>query len=64
MSQTPAHTPQATIAITVKGQPLGEVVVRFYDDVAPRHVHNFLTLARQGFYDGTTFHRVIPGFMI
>ncbi len=57
-------TPHAMISVTVKGQPLGEIVVRFYDDVAPKHVQNFLTLARQGFYDGTTFHRVIPGFMI
>ena len=55
---------QATIAVTVKGQPVGDIVVRFYDDVAPKHVENFLTLAKQGFYDGTTFHRVIPGFMI
>ena len=55
---------QATIAVTVKGQPVGDIVVRFYDDVAPKHVENFLTLAKQGFYDRTTFHRVIPGFMI
>ena len=33
-------------------------------DKAPGHVKNFLDLARKGFYDGTTFHRVIPGFMI
>ena len=55
---------QATIAVTVKGQPVGDIVVGFYDDVAPKHVENFLTLAKQEFYNGTTFHRVIPGFMI
>ena len=42
----------------------GEMSVRFYPDDAPRHVDNFVNLAKMGFYDGTTFHRVIPGFMI
>jgi len=42
----------------------GKMELEFYTDVAPEHVNNFLELARQGFYDGTTFHRVIPGFMI
>jgi peptidyl-prolyl cis-trans isomerase B (cyclophilin B) len=42
----------------------GEIRLRFFPDVAPGHVENFKKLARQGFYDGTTFHRVIPGFMI
>ncbi len=42
----------------------GEMVLEFFPDKAPGHVENFLNLARQGFYDGTTFHRVIPGFMI
>ncbi|HKP01611.1 MAG TPA: peptidylprolyl isomerase, partial [Nitrospiraceae bacterium] len=35
-----------------------------YPDVAPNHVGNFIRLAKSGFYDGTIFHRVIPGFMI
>ncbi|WP_447863360.1 peptidylprolyl isomerase [Nitrospira calida] len=47
-----------------KGQTLGEIVLRFFPDVAPNHVSNFVKLAKQGFYNGTTFHRVIPGFMI
>lgn len=55
---------RATIAITSKGQPLGEMVLRFFPDVAPGHVKNFVKLSRDGFYNGTTFHRVIPGFMI
>ena len=42
----------------------GVMVVEFYPDVAPNHVENFKKLARSGFYDGTAFHRVIPGFMI
>ena len=44
--------------------PLGDIEIEFLPDKAPRHVKNFLDLARKGFYDGTTFHRVIPGFMI
>ena len=42
----------------------GEMVVEFWSDVAPKTVENFKTLAKQGFYDGTCFHRVIKGFMI
>ena len=42
----------------------GEIEIEFLADLAPGHVKNFLDLARKGFYDGTTFHRVIPGFMI
>lgn len=55
---------RATIHVTVKGEPLGEIALRFYEDVAPNHVKNFVTLAKSKFYDGCTFHRVIPGFMI
>jgi peptidyl-prolyl cis-trans isomerase B (cyclophilin B) len=42
----------------------GEIELEFLDAKAPGHVKNFKDLAKQGFYDGTTFHRVIPGFMI
>ncbi|MGE5893892.1 MAG: peptidylprolyl isomerase [bacterium] len=42
----------------------GDITVRFFPDVAPNHVNNFIELAKKGFYNGTTFHRVIPGFMI
>ena len=55
---------KATIAVTSKGQPMGEIVLRFFPDVAPSHVTNFVKLSKEGFYNGTTFHRVIPGFMI
>ena len=43
---------------------MGEMVLEFWSDVAPKHVENFKTLAKKGFYDGTCFHRVIKGFMI
>ncbi len=43
---------------------LGSITLKFFPDVAPGHVKNFVDLAKKGFYDGTTFHRVIPGFMI
>jgi peptidyl-prolyl cis-trans isomerase B (cyclophilin B) len=42
----------------------GEMVIEFWPEVAPNTVENFKKLARQGFYDGTCFHRVIKGFMI
>ncbi len=42
----------------------GEIELEFLNDKAPGHIKNFLDLAKKGFYDGTTFHRVIPGFMI
>ncbi|MEQ1823351.1 MAG: peptidylprolyl isomerase [Fimbriimonadaceae bacterium] len=42
----------------------GRIILRFFEDKAPNHVKNFKDLAKKGFYDGTTFHRVIPGFMI
>ena len=42
----------------------GEIEIEFLPDKAPGHVKNFVDLAKKGFYNGTTFHRVIPGFMI
>lgn len=59
-----SHETRATIKVAIKGEPMGEVVLRFFPDVAPNHVKNFIKLAKEKFYDGTTFHRVIPGFMI
>ena len=43
---------------------LGNIELKFFPEVAPNHVNNFIELAKKGFYDGSTFHRVIPGFMI
>jgi len=57
---TPAAAPEVGVITTSEGV----MVVEFYPDVAPNHVANFKKLARSGFYDGTAFHRVIPGFMI
>lgn len=42
----------------------GTIKVELYPDVAPNTVNNFISLVQKGFYDGTIFHRVIPGFMI
>jgi peptidyl-prolyl cis-trans isomerase B (cyclophilin B) len=54
-------TSQPRAVITTR---FGEIEIEFFPDKAPGHVDNFLKLARQGVYDGTLFHRVIPGFMI
>ncbi len=43
---------------------LGDIKIRLYSDAAPRHVENLLNLVKIAFYDGTTFHRVVPGFII
>ena len=42
----------------------GKIELEFFPEVAPNHVNNFIELAKKGFYDGSTFHRIIPGFMI
>jgi peptidyl-prolyl cis-trans isomerase B (cyclophilin B) len=42
----------------------GKITIKFFPDVAPGHVQNFIDLAKKGVYDNTVFHRVIPGFMI
>lgn len=42
----------------------GEMEIKFFPEKAPKHVENFVALAKSGFYNGTIFHRVIPGFMI
>ena len=63
MSDVSENT-KATISVSSKGVSIGEIVLRFFPDVAPGHVKNFVKLSKDGFYNGTTFHRVIPGFMI
>jgi len=42
----------------------GDMEILFFPEKAPKHVENFIALAKSGFYNGTIFHRVIPGFMI
>jgi cyclophilin family peptidyl-prolyl cis-trans isomerase len=48
----------------IQVREFGEIRIRFLTDKAPGHVENFKKLARAGFYDGTTFHRIVPGFVI
>lgn len=55
-----SETQEVAIIKTVHG----EMTVRFWDDVAPKTVENFKSLARKKFYDGTAFHRIVKGFMI
>ena len=52
-------SPKATIKTK-----FGDMDVVFFPEKAPKHVESFMTLAKSGFYNGTIFHRVIPGFMI
>ena len=61
---TPAEIKKYETAKATIATRFGKIVVRFFPDVAPMHVKNFVTLAEAGFYNGTPFHRVIPGFMI
>jgi cyclophilin family peptidyl-prolyl cis-trans isomerase len=53
-----------TDQVAVVETKFGKIVIELYDKDAPKTVANFIKLVKQGFYDGTTFHRVIPGFMI
>ena len=52
---------QQTLTLTLDSG--GDVVIRLRSDLAPGHVERIVSLAREGFYDGVVFHRVIPGFM-
>ena len=52
---------QTTAVLETK---FGEITLKFFPDVAPNHVNSFIELASKGFFDGTTFHRVVPGFVI
>src|SRR5471032_2800896 len=56
---TPAPAENAIIKTSY-----GEMTLAFWPDVAPKTVENFKKLAREGFYDGTAFHRIIKGFMV
>ncbi len=56
----PAKAPTAVITLE-KG---GQITVELFPTDAPKHVENFVKLARQGFYDGQRFHRVVPGFVV
>ena len=50
--------------VTIEMENGGVMKAELYPEVAPNTVNNFISLVKKGFYDGTIFHRVIPGFMI
>ena len=56
-------TENRTEEVSVISTKFGEMIVRLYD-ATPEHKANFLKLAKEGFYDSTTFHRIIEGFMV
>ena len=60
MSDKSIEDPENTLLVSLK---TGEVVIKLHPELAPQHVARVKELARQGFYDGTPFHRVIEGFM-
>jgi peptidyl-prolyl cis-trans isomerase B (cyclophilin B) len=64
LTKWPADYPITGDNVAVISTKFGDIVLEFFPDVAPNHVRNFKYLADHGFYDGCTFHRVIPGFMI
>ncbi len=68
---TPAYSAAALAELTAKPDtklvittPLGAIKLQMFEKIAPNHVAQISKLAKEGFYDGTTFHRVISGFMI
>jgi len=63
-SATPKTTVGDAKEVAIIKTTEGEMVLEFWSDVAPKTVENFKKLAKQGFYDGTAFHRIIKGFMI
>ena len=64
VEMTPIALPPSSGPKAIIKTKFGDIHIKFYPDVAPNHVANFIKLAKSGFYDGTIFHRVIPGFMI
>ena len=61
---TPEEIKKMSETTAIIETKFGNIELRFFPDVAPNHVNNFIELAKKGFYDGTLFHRVIPKFMI
>ena len=56
-------TQNSEITDPSENPPIGKVLIKLYPDVAPKHVAQITMLAKEGFYDGIIFHRVIEGFM-
>jgi len=61
--ETPSSMNKSNEVAVIKTNE-GDMVIEFWTDAAPNTVENFKKLARQGFYDGTIFHRIVKGFMI
>ena len=60
--ETPSMSTPNEVAVIKTNE--GEMVVQFWTDAAPNTIENFKKLARQGFYNGTIFHRIVKGFMV
>ena len=63
-SNAPAASASSTNEVALIHTSEGDMVIAFWTDAAPKTIENFKKLAKQGFYDGTCFHRVIREFMI
>jgi peptidyl-prolyl cis-trans isomerase B (cyclophilin B) len=59
-----AETAPAGDEVAIIATPKGEIRLRFFPDVAPNHAAAFIERAGEGFYDGTSFHRVVDGFVV
>ncbi len=64
LKSTKKAEPKPQKEVAVISTQFGDMVVEFYERAAPKHVESFKLHAESGYYDGTIFHRVIPGFMI
>ncbi len=62
--QVTGENPHYKLTMTRGGKPIGDIEIELFPDIAPKHCKNFDSLVVIGFYDGTAFHRVIPGYMI
>ena len=58
-----AIDPDKSYKANIEMEKGGRIVIELYPEEAPNTVNSFVFLAREGYYDGVTFHRVIPGFM-
>ena len=57
-------TGENTMEVVIIETDFGNIVLELEEQAAPKHSKNFRKLVKEGFYDSTTFHRVIPGFII
>ena len=62
LSMNSYQTENPVVALYIKNY--GSVVIELYPEVAPNTVNNFISLVKSGFYDGNTFHRLMPGFVL